>query len=885
MRPLTVTVLSDYGRDRQLFQGFEHLFDPELARQSLPIRNQYILRMQAAFALLDWIAQQSRSGQSRPGSVWRTTSRPFDSRWDDRGWADHVRNQVALLVRGDDASIASFRAHLRQGLGVDETTVDRLLWEPPRSLLLEVAPTLLSRLYRDWRLAWPQEGLSHERFIPDHPMPEFVPRALFADLNLPEVEFILPPATKLVEETRETLPIQQALTQLAPGRVTRRFGDVYAGLAHWSPIPGETETYNLPISTYAEHAEFVGRFAGLGPAGRVEMDVYRPWRVRLAIADPNVIRPTSNAIMIWASGFETHGLPVEIAAPARTAWRGLVRYVHLHLQQYRAGVSVRRFAVGARAETKRGRNVEQLVDVGFIDAAGAPAAVGFAFETDGLSVGLALPARATLEQRQFEPPLERGLRAAYLRRLIHIDAGLPRDSNSFQRAWLRQLHLLAVATRALERGVDLATADAEIVRANDPAAYDALLDALLGVQTAAPAAAQTDLEPADDGDDADGDAAAADWARRGRLTDESVRTRLSACLAAAQAKGDGWAGFQRATLEATLAQALLAAVTAAAPRHAATDSLIVDVDPDEADPDHVSLRLTETTVGGAGALQAIAEPFAQEPRALFRALEAVLEPDDLELASATLARACRICNKLPNVAALVAAVRGELGHAERAAARTALLAALQAHGLETGRAFVVSLNARLLASAMRPEHDALVLALLDFWDRAEARLGIEFEPREIAVLASFDPTIQSLSGAASLAGAEAPAAARVAALTALLWPRTSMLRRTGLASFNPYQAGVGADPGLVRALLLDADDSVVRLDQDDWETTTLERLRSDGAVRLAAPLESPALLRAALVRLPATPVVLGALTLYPTLERVSREEDRLLAAFVLKEQI
>jgi hypothetical protein len=893
MRPLAVTVLSDYGRDRQLFQGFEHLFDPALPPQSLPVRNQYILRMQAAFALLDWVAQQPRPAGARPGSVWQTASRPFDGRWDNRGWADHVRNQVALLVRGDENSIASFRSHLQTGLGVDETTVDRLLWEPPRSLLLEVAPTLLSRLYRDWQLAWPQVGRSEERFIPDHPMPEFLPRALFADLNLPEVEFILPPASRLVEETRETLPIQQALAQLAPGRVTRRFGDVYSGLAHWSPLPAGIEAYNLPVSTYSERAEFVGRFAGLGPDGRVKLDVYRPWRVRLVTADPNLVRPTSNARMTWASGFETQGQPVEIAPPARTAWRGLVRHVHLHLQQYRASVSVRRFARGARAEVKRSANVEQFVDVTFIDDAGVPAAVGFAFETDGLSVGLTLPARATLEQRRFEPPLERGMRSAYLRRLVHVDAVLPRESNGFQRAWLRQLHLLAVATRALEHGVDIATADAELAHANDPVAYDTVIDALLGAHTAPSIAAQEVNEPADEADE---EAVVPGHLPRGRLnrlrhglqerlSDRSVRARLSACLTEARAMGDGWAAFQRATLEATLAEALMAAVNAAAPRHAATDTLIVDVDPDDADSDHVSLRMTETTVGGAGVLQAIAEPFAQEPRALFRALEAALEPDDLELASANLARTYRVCGASPEVAALVAAVRGELSHAKRAAARTKLLAALRARGIETGRAFVVSLNARLLSSAMRPEHDVLVLALLDFWDRAEAHLGFEFEPREIAVLASSDPTIQALTAAASLAGAEAPAAARVAALTALLWPRTSMLRRDGLASYNPYRVGFGADPALVRALLLNPDDAVVRLDQDDWESALLERLRTAGAARLAAPLERPALLRTALVRLPAMPVTLGVLTLYPTLERVSREEDRLLASFVLKEQV
>jgi hypothetical protein len=896
MRPLTVTVLSDYGRDRHLFQSFEHLFDPALAPQSLPVKNQYILRMQAAFSLLDWIAQQPLPSQARPGSVWQTASRPYDANWDNRVWADHVRNQVALLVRGDEASIANLRAHLRHGLGVNESTVERLLWEPPRSLLLEVAPTLLSRLYREWQLAWPVDGKSEERFTPDHPMPEFVPRALFADLNLPEVEFILPAATRLAEETIETLPIHQALAQLAPGRVTRRFGDTYSGLAHWSPLPAGVDFYSLPVSTYAEHSEFVGHFSGRGPDGLVDRDVYRPWRVRLLSADPNVVKPTSNAAMIWASGFETYGLPVEISSPARTAWRGLVRYVHLHLQQYRASIGVRRFALGARSEVRRGSDVRQVVDVGFTDAAGTPAAIGFAFETDGLSIGLTLPSRATLEERKFEPSLERGLRSAHLRRLVQVDGFLPRDSNDFQRGWLRDVYLLTVAARALEHGVSLAVANAGHALADDPAAYDAVLDALFGVQSATPIAIYDDGGHTDNPDEPNPDTAGHRRSQQNRLdrlrhdlserlADRDVRVRLSANLGEAQSSGNKWAMFLRDTLETTLADALLAAVTVAAPRHVATETLVTDIDSDGSCVDQVVLRLTETTVGGGGVLQAIAEPFATEPRALFGALEAALEPDDLELASTTLARAYRICTESPEIAALVERVRGALGHSERSAARTTLLAALQASGLDIGRAAVVSLNARLLASAMRPEHDALVRGLLDFWDRVEASVGMEFEPREIAVLAASDPGIRTLSAAASLANDDAPVGARVALLASLLWPRTSTLRREGLTSYNPYRPRTRSEPALVRALLLDTDDPVVRLDLEDWEVAVLQRLETTGTARLAVPLEARSLLRAALVRLPATPVAVGALTLYPTLERVSRDETQLLATFVLKEQV
>jgi hypothetical protein len=58
-----------------------------------------------------------------------------------------------------------------------------------------------------------------------------------------------------------------------------------------------------------------------------------------------------------------------------------------------------------------------------------------------------------------------------------------------------------------------------------------------------------------------------------------------------------------------------------------------------------------------------------------------------------------------------------------------------------------------------------------------------------------------------------------------------------------------------------------------------------GTVRLEAPLTRTGLLRTALVRLPATPVTVAHLKLYPALERVARDEAQMTATFVLKEQV
>jgi hypothetical protein len=366
----------------------------------------------------------------------------------------------------------------------------------------------------------------------------------------------------------------------------------------------------------------------------------------------------------------------------------------------------------------------------------------------------------------------------------------------------------------------------------------------------------------------------------------AVRERLNHALAEAFAGvGPGWAAFILRTAEATVAEALSAAALDSAPRHAASDALIVDVGRTPDAPDQVVLWLTETTVGGAGLLQALAETFAREPRTLFRALEAALEPSDLECASSALARTFLLAGDDTEIAAAVEAVRGQLGHQARAAARHALFGQLESRGVQTGRAFAVSLNARMLGVGFRREHDDVVRALLRFWEQAETRLGIELEARELAVLAVWDATVQRTASIAGLFSDRDPTGDRAGAIAALLWPRTNLLRREVLTSYNPFRAWSGSDPAMVRALLLEEDAAAVSLEHDDWCEAACSQLVEYGTVRLEAPLTRTGLLRTALVRLPATPVTVAHLKLYPALERVARDEAQMTATFVLKEQV
>ena len=65
-------------------------------------------------------------------------------------------------------------------------------------------------------------------------MPEFVTRALFEPLNVPEVEFDLPFDTG---QDDARLPVARALREAVPGRVSRRYGYQRDEHRAWIPLP------------------------------------------------------------------------------------------------------------------------------------------------------------------------------------------------------------------------------------------------------------------------------------------------------------------------------------------------------------------------------------------------------------------------------------------------------------------------------------------------------------------------------------------------------------------------------------------------------------------------------------------------------------------------
>ena len=895
MRPMTITVLSDYGRDRMFYQSFERLFDPSLELRHLPIGNPYVLKMQGTFAFFDWLAEVAAGPEK--AWVWEFLSRPSTNHnFMAAKVIERVREALKKLVQGDVQMIDSLRAYLIGALKVDEETAQALLWESPRSLLLEAVPTLVRRLFKNWRLAFPTATLDHDLFEPYHPLPEFVPANLFSDLNLPEVRVWLPPATVNDEEHWESMPLLQALGQLAPGRVTRRFAHERGGLSHWVPVDPSVPHQTLKISRYAEENEFVGEFCS-----RFDNDpnaqpvlVYRPWTVRLMKVDRTQVLPSSNARLVWRTDIAENGDPIRVPIPPRSTWREYVDGIDFYLHRFRASATVRRFAPFAKANV-RTLQTETSVRADFLSDDGRAAAIGFEMEVDGVRLSFRMPSGEELNANRLTPSLLHSSRQAYLKQSFRDTTELPSDVNIFQRDWLFQALSSALFSYSVTSNVTIAEAARELLSEDRiDSTFQIVMEELF------------EISPMTDPDE-DEEASTEDDLRAENPRAHSATgggSRLQLVLAALVSRPDvregmrslakgfteiDQAGFEkwlrRLVLE-TMGEAILQACLIAAPSHATLDNLLVDIR-DEGSNGIATIWITETTLGGAGVLQAFAERFANEPRILFDSVEASLAPTDLELIDRGLQRIVALATSDSEVASALAELRSTDSHIRRNELWRALSKLLSKRGgVDLSHALVVALNSRLLRSGASAALDKLLLEIYEYWDELENRFESVIGLREFALICSRTARWQEAIRTyltTSLTPEISDNTSVLSAITNLLWPKESEVRTSSFKSYNPYRQARNLDSAVVRHFLMQKALKRIYLNAPSWREHLVDAFNAFGACRLVAGPDQSAELRTELVRLSASPVNVGVLQFFPVVGRVEHVGDEISVELTLRE--
>lgn len=859
MRPWTIVVLSDYGRDRVAYQGYDLLFDPELAVRTLPTGNRYVRRIQSVYATLDYLGQQLDAASD--GSVWRNLSGPTTWRPDTDRQARMVRAITRIL--DEPAERDRYAAYLGRALRLDEQEVALLLWDYPRPLLTEVLPTALRRLETAWRT----EGSSPETVVKNSPLPEFAPANLFSDLNLPEVLIALP-ARGGQTPAPQVMPILQAMRDFAPGRVSRRFALKHAAERHWvCPTLDTNPRQSVALASIMD-AEPLGDWAVAMDADIFRYPVHRPLQIFTEQAPPKVL-DTSQARLEWRTQIVARASGLVLEMPQRDPWSSLVSEVRFFTHQNLAPAEVRRFAVASAAEIKYkdGSSAQKTFT---FEADGSPAAVGFSLNTDALCLKLAYPEALWSSLGCEDSALYRAMRTARFHHQATRGPYLASVDNVFAREWLAHLLLAALSNEAIAKSIPLRQASENL--ATDLA--DLSLDATLTILFQSAVV---------DDDDAHGN------------TQDKLRQSLSIHLANPAVIADlhslaailwtpvsqTWEPWLQERFSATIAAAVMSAIASLCP-DIDVESLVADIDPGPREPDDVfasspscEVWISELSPGGNGLIEDVLKQYADDPRRFFSLMTAALRDNDFLLSDFQMVRFLEELKAHPggDIAEATALYRSAYGAQQSHVRFTELRQTLAGEGYVTFHAFIVAIANRILRPGSGPASDSFLLEALTRWSSEEVRLGVELDARVIAYRLARRADIDT---ALVDAGIEVPTINpdqwRSAVIYSLLWPRGAHIRRSGLNLYSAFCDLPSAEPLLLKPYL-GRGLEVIAIQTEGWEEQCLARLASEGAASLVCPMSAASDLADAFSFLATNPVQADYISVYARVQAVRRVDN------------
>ena len=322
MRPWTVVTLSDFGRDRLAYEAYDSLFDPTLRPRPLPISNRAVLRVQATYAWLDWMARRLAPTQ-RESSVWRALAGP------DR-WTARQRAAIAGADRADARRPRGAGRAWRRTCGGRLRLTDEQVERCPvgtaararHSGAAHCAPATAFRLVpplaqrRRGRRRLPRASTTRCRTS--------CRRTSSANSACLRSRSSRRRRTSNASEETHSVPILQAMRTFAPGNVSLRFAVERRGARSWVAAPDDD---TLDLATLPR-AQRTARNLHLRRRRRFRQSTcpwVRPWRMRSEPIPDEVTRQLARPPALAQPAASRAGAARRRRAQVVSAWQSDLR--------------------------------------------------------------------------------------------------------------------------------------------------------------------------------------------------------------------------------------------------------------------------------------------------------------------------------------------------------------------------------------------------------------------------------------------------------------------------------------------------------------------------------------------------------------------------------
>ncbi|HDG7754007.1 TPA: DEAD/DEAH box helicase [Klebsiella quasipneumoniae] len=851
MRPWMIVVLSEFGRDRVVYQRYEELVTPEIKGQSLPLGNIHIQKMQAAMATLDWLSMKI------PGSnIWSLLNKPPKNR-EQHGHLEQMLNLISVVLE-QNVWQQGLEQYLFYALKITESQLQHIMWSPPRSIMMELLPTLKRQLTTKWSLM----GIPGADRTPGRsPLPLFIPAALFSELNLPELSIQLErPFTKY-----EYLPFIQGLKEFAPGRISKRYA-IYSDLeADWLvphnfvPLLNQVSEVDFEINEAFGDTwlpECLITFAD-APA----MKVIRPLQVLTRALDfKQNLTEKSNSQLKWHTHFATNAQAETMAIPAGP-WSTVLQSATFYTHQHMTPLELTRYTTAASASLRSKSKQQAWVNFRWVEN-GQPVAVGARQWVDGLKLSFTLP--STLHQQVMnDAKLASSLRTLYFHHRISSEARFEHDS--FTADWIYECYLAALTKEIVSHNT-VADAIHALRTPDGRESLATIADSLFQ--------AENIFENDDDGN---GIAERQELQQqlRSLFNEPQLLAMLdthSAVFTEDLSQSDSFCQWLQTLLINTFSGAVKQTGHLLLP-DVDDRGLLVDA---VFDGEHLDIWLTESEPGGCGIITRLEEAFHSDPVALLNLFIRSFAASDYEQIDDDL---FELLSRLPSSTTLQNALndlRMAESHHDRRTANGQLRAQLKKQGFALSHSFMSVLHTRILRPGSHPSHDRRLLEYLREWQALEAKAGYEVS---LNIFAHTQAT-QELPDANVTKIFD-----RFCQIQGMLWQRGSPLRQSVLSYYNPFDNGPKLTERLLLSTLFQQQATQVDVTHSDWLQQIHIAISREGFAELLIPREARYQIVQIVSTLQLEPIDYFGLHLYPRMGAVDYRGGNIVLRIELAEAL
>jgi hypothetical protein len=854
MRPWTAIVLSDYGQDRIAFQAWDSLFDPQLNPLRLPLENRYVLRIQATYSLLDWLAVEIRP-HFKYGFIWRDLTGPrtdSDSLHGNERRRKHILEKLVLLTEDKDSQNRLLN-HLVNSLSISKREATELLWAPPRAVLASVVPTLIRRLQSSWNNEATENQKDLHSDLRHPPLPDFLPKATFEDLLLPEVEICFPES----DRAPEIMGIESALREFTHGKITHRFALGWSGERLWLS-PSQTTTY-LDETFVCDELGFVK------PIDSAEsIKILRP--TKIMPTQPGIeILSSSSGFPIWGSNFSEFGTPLKRKVPTYAGVEQIIPELNFLLHKSGSYMKVYRFSTGSTGIISK-RDSQEIFETNFRDEDG-PVGIGYRIDVDCMKFVVNDP-KNWADILNANPYLKQSLLASWFKHCIVEDPSLQSLSSVFLRQWISELSLIAITQNAVQSKVDLSKGIRKFTQSDLAETVDHILQVVF-------------LSVVIDGES--------------EVEDESLDvTKLHSEIVEFAKKPEVIKSVKNATRELTkldfeafnqwLSGKYLTTIAGAIAHSISllheeinVDDLVVDID--SWNEEQSVVYLSERKPGGVGLLETAYQAYNEDPPKFWRLFVGLGSESEGETIDQNLTRFVSLATSNQAIKNEVAILRSSETHQERLERLNSLDNLLVENNLNLTAGTRIARNTRFLRPGSNFKTDKILSDFLTEWSFLENKLGLEIDPRTFAHLKSHD---EGLDEGLNFENVEMSNTWRFNAILSLLWPRGSFLRSQPLTLWQSFHNNPIEPDRLLLQMQLTPLKEVVLSSKDDFSDQLSEKLTIDGTALLRTPRFS-ANIKDTLLKTLVTPVEHGVIELFPRIVEFKNINDDISIEFEIPE--